>query len=37
MRTGDLSRAAELQYGTLARLERELKTRRRAAQSGGRG
>jgi len=36
MRTGDLSRAAELQYGTLARLERELKEEEARAQSGGR-
>jgi ATP-dependent Clp protease ATP-binding subunit ClpB len=36
MRTGDLARAAELQYGTLARLERELKEEEARAQSGGR-
>src|SRR2546430_12220708 len=28
MRVGDLSRAAELQYGTLAALERQLKDRK---------
>jgi ATP-dependent Clp protease ATP-binding subunit ClpB len=38
MRAGDLSRAAELQYGTLATLERELKEEeaRAAAAPGGR-
>jgi ATP-dependent Clp protease ATP-binding subunit ClpB len=37
MRTGDLSRAAELQYGTLAGLERELREEEaRAAAAGGR-
>ncbi len=35
MRTGDLSRAAELQYGTLAQLERELKALETQAQAGG--
>ena len=33
MRVGDLSRAAELQYGTLAALERELKQLEAQAQS----
>jgi ATP-dependent Clp protease ATP-binding subunit ClpB len=36
MRTGDLSRAAELQYGTLAQLERELKQLETQASAGGR-
>src|SRR2546430_15740417 len=37
MRVGDLSRAAELQYGTLAALERQLKEEEaRAAAAGGR-
>jgi len=35
MRVGDLSRAAELQYGTLASLERELKELEAKAQSTG--
>jgi ATP-dependent Clp protease ATP-binding subunit ClpB len=35
MRTGDLSRAAELQYGTLAQLERELKALEAQAPAGG--
>jgi ATP-dependent Clp protease ATP-binding subunit ClpB len=35
MRVGDLSRAAELQYGTLATLERELKELEAKAQSAG--
>jgi ATP-dependent Clp protease ATP-binding subunit ClpB len=35
MRTGDLSRAAELQYGTLAQLERELKALEAKAPAGG--
>jgi ATP-dependent Clp protease ATP-binding subunit ClpB len=35
MRTGDLSRAAELQYGTLAQLERELKDVEAQTQSTG--
>jgi ATP-dependent Clp protease ATP-binding subunit ClpB len=35
MRTGDLSRAAELQYGTLAQLERELKQLETQAPAGG--
>jgi ATP-dependent Clp protease ATP-binding subunit ClpB len=35
MRTADLSRAAELQYGTLAALERELKELEAKAQSAG--
>jgi ATP-dependent Clp protease ATP-binding subunit ClpB len=35
MRTGDLSRAAELQYGTLAQLERELKELEAQAQGAG--
>src|SRR2546423_279906 len=35
MRTGDLSRAAELQYGTLAQLERELKALDAQAPAGG--
>jgi ATP-dependent Clp protease ATP-binding subunit ClpB len=35
MRTGDLSRAAELQYGTLAQLERELKQLEEQPPSGG--
>jgi ATP-dependent Clp protease ATP-binding subunit ClpB len=35
MRVGDLSRAAELQYGTLAALERELKELEAQAQSAG--
>jgi ATP-dependent Clp protease ATP-binding subunit ClpB len=35
MRTGDLSRAAELQYGTLAQLERELKQLEAQPPSGG--
>ncbi|HZT47241.1 MAG TPA: Clp protease N-terminal domain-containing protein, partial [Hyphomicrobiaceae bacterium] len=36
MRTGDLSRAAELQYGTLAQLERELHEEEARAATGGR-
>jgi ATP-dependent Clp protease ATP-binding subunit ClpB len=37
MRAGDLSRAAELQYGTLAQLERELKgVEAQAGAAGGR-
>src|SRR5439155_18408428 len=36
MRAGDLSRAAELQYGTLAQLERELKQLEAAPSAGGR-
>jgi ATP-dependent Clp protease ATP-binding subunit ClpB len=35
MRAGDLSRAAELQYGTLAQLERELKDVEAQTQSSG--
>ncbi|HZO42045.1 MAG TPA: ATP-dependent chaperone ClpB, partial [Methylomirabilota bacterium] len=35
MRVGDLSRAAELQYGTLAALERELKELEGQSQSAG--
>ena len=35
MRAGDLSRAAELQYGTLAQLERELKQLEAQAPSAG--
>jgi ATP-dependent Clp protease ATP-binding subunit ClpB len=35
MRTGDLSRAAELQYGTLAQLERELKQLEAQPPPGG--
>jgi ATP-dependent Clp protease ATP-binding subunit ClpB len=35
MRTGDLSRAAELQYGTLAQLERELKGLEAQTQAAG--
>ena len=35
MRVGDLSRAAELQYGTLATLERELKELEAKGQSAG--
>jgi ATP-dependent Clp protease ATP-binding subunit ClpB len=35
MRAADLSRAAELQYGTLAALERELKELEAKAQSAG--
>jgi ATP-dependent Clp protease ATP-binding subunit ClpB len=35
MRTGDLSRAAELQYGTLAQLERELKELEAQHTAGG--
>jgi ATP-dependent Clp protease ATP-binding subunit ClpB len=35
MRAGDLSRAAELQYGTLAGLERELKEAEASAAAGG--
>jgi len=35
MRTGDLSRAAELQYGTLAQLERELKALEAQVPAGG--
>ncbi|TMQ22416.1 MAG: ATP-dependent chaperone ClpB [Candidatus Rokuibacteriota bacterium] len=37
MRTGDLSRAAELQYGTLATLERELKEAEAAAAAAADG
>ena len=36
MRVGDLSRAAELQYGTLTALERELKELEGKAQGSGR-
>jgi ATP-dependent Clp protease ATP-binding subunit ClpB len=35
MRVGDLSRAAELQYGTLASIERELKELEAKGQSAG--
>src|SRR5204862_6318024 len=35
LRTGDLSRAAELQYGTLAQLARELKALEAQAPAGG--
>jgi ATP-dependent Clp protease ATP-binding subunit ClpB len=35
MRAGDLSRAAELQYGTLATLERDLKEEETRAQAAG--
>jgi len=35
MRAGDLSRAAELQYGTLAALEKEMKEEEARAQSTG--
>ncbi len=35
MRTGDLSRAAKLQYGTLAQIERELKALEAQAPAGG--
>src|SRR4030095_2011041 len=35
MRVGDLSRAAELQYGTLASIERELKELEAKDQSAG--
>jgi ATP-dependent Clp protease ATP-binding subunit ClpB len=35
MRSGDLSRAAELQYGTLAALEKELKEEEARAQAQG--
>src|SRR5207253_1685697 len=35
MRSGDLSRAAELQYGTLAALEKELKEEETRAQAAG--
>ena len=36
MRAGDLSRAAELQYGTMVQLERELKELEAQAQPAGR-
>src|SRR5262249_53386867 len=36
MRAGDLSRAAELQYGTLVQLERELKNVEAETQTAGR-